>query len=171
MIGMKATTQDMTPRVEAAATRAAAGNARAAAFLVQQFARQSITKAPPTSATTTKAKIRRNAKGQFLKGSGRRKSRKSRRQASPAGTPPHTKRGLIKHAIQYAVDDGSAVIGTAHSIIGEGGKPHEDGGEYMGAHYPERAFMNPALERVAPIWGGSFAGSIGGSFIGSIGGG
>lgn len=161
MIGMKAMTQDMTPRVEAAVTRAAAGNARAGAFLVQREARDSIERAPPVAATVTTAEVKRNSKGQFIKGSGRRKKRKGRRQPSPAGTPPHTKQGLIVHAIQYAVEpDGSAVIGTAHSVIGEGGKPHEDGGEFMGATYPERAFMNPALERVAPVWGGTFQNSV-----------
>jgi hypothetical protein len=169
MIGMKATTQDTTDRVAKAAERASRGNVRAGAFLVMHDAKKSIVKAPAPTVTAATAKTKRDSKGRFLKGSGKRKKRKGRRQPSPAGTPPFTDRGLLPRSIGYAVEGDSAVIGTQYSMIGLGGKPHEDGGEFKGDDFPERAFMWPALQRKASIFGNSFQGSIGGGLVGSIG--
>ena len=80
---------------------------------------------------------------------------------SEPGTPPHTRRRQLKRAIKFDHDKASqtAVIGPEASIVGEAGAAHEFGGEFRGAEYPERAFMEPALEanvdRFAEEWGGS----------------
>jgi hypothetical protein len=169
MIGLRSKTQDMTDRVAAAAERASRGNVRAGAFLVMQDAKSSIVKAPAPTASAATAKTKRDSKGRFLKGSGKRRKRKGRRAGSPAGTPPYTDKGLLPRSIGYAVDGDSAVIGTQFSIIGTGGEPHEGGGEYKGDQFADRSFMWPALERKAPIFGRSFQGSIGNNFTGQLG--
>src|SRR5262245_36235696 len=112
MIGAKTTVQNMTQRVEAAAQRASEGNVRAGAFLVQQDARASIVNAPVAQDTFTQAKVKRNAKGQYVKGSGRRKRKRGQRIPSTPGTPPHTRSGQMRRAIGYAANGDSAVIGT-----------------------------------------------------------
>jgi len=83
---------------------------------------------------------------------------------SPAGSPPHTrKRNHYRRAIRYKAEQDGAVIGFAASVIGQAGRAHEFGGDYMGEIYPARPTMGPALERAAPRFGGSWEGSIGGS--------
>ena len=79
---------------------------------------------------------------------------------SPAGTPPHTRRGLIKNAITFFADKEGAVIGPRFSRAGTAGEAHEFGGEYKGGNFPARSFMEPALERQAPRFASSFGGSI-----------
>lgn len=80
---------------------------------------------------------------------------------SMAGTPPHTRRGLLKRALLYKVDKSklAAVIGPAHSIAGRSGRAHEFGGKYYGRNYPQREFMAPALQvnckRISAFWAGS----------------
>jgi len=77
---------------------------------------------------------------------------------SLAGTPPHTRRGLLKLALLYKVEKTrlSAVIGPAYSIAGRSGRAHEFGGKYYGRDYPQRQFMFPALQanlkRVPKFW-------------------
>ena len=77
-----------------------------------------------------------------------RKSRKS----SAAGTPPNTRRGLLKHSILFGVEgDGeSVVIGPAKSFIGISMTAHEFGGMYRGRKYPKRQLMGPTLMKSAP---------------------
>ena len=162
MIGMTAKTQDMMERVAKAADRAAAGNVRAMAYLVMVTSKASIKKAPPPTVTVTAAPLKRNAKGQFKKGSGKRGRKVRRRIPSPRGTPPHTHTGLLPRAIGYAVEGSTAVIGTQYSMIGTGGEPHEEAGEYKGDVFPDRAFMGPALDKTSPLFGPKFQGSIGG---------
>jgi phage gpG-like protein len=84
-------------------------------------------------------------------------------EASPEGTPPNTRRGLLPRAIVFAVSDDkkSAVIGPRHSVAGEAGSAHEFGGNYKGTQFPERPFMGPALDRIESQFAGSFRGSIG----------
>lgn len=92
---------------------------------------------------------------------------------SPPGTPPHTqtsgvskkgkvKRGKLPRSILFAADKakGEAVVGPAESIIGEAGAVHEFGGEFEGDNYPERPFMEPALERNLSRFHDSFAATI-----------
>lgn len=80
---------------------------------------------------------------------------------APAGHPPHTRRKLLRKAIQFKVDPTRAVIGPRQSVAGVSGKAHEFGGRFRGDVYPERPFMAPALEKATPRFAGSFAGSIG----------
>jgi hypothetical protein len=90
----------------------------------------------------------------------RRSIRRSPKESS-AGTPPHTRRGLLKRSLLYNVDKAKmrAVIGPAYSIAGRSGSAHEFGGKYYGRNYPKRAFLGPALkinERRLPLfWRGS----------------
>lgn len=160
MIGMKVTTQDMTDRVKDAVERASAGNVRSTAFLVMTDAKRSIEKAPPPQEVVSKAEVRRNKKGQFLKGSGRRRKQRRKRIPSPAGSPPYSLRGQLPRAIQYAVSGDTAIIGSAYSGVGTGGEPHERGGEYRGGNYPLRQFMRPSLEDNLGRYAGSYEGTI-----------
>jgi hypothetical protein len=90
----------------------------------------------------------------------RRSIRRSPKESS-AGTPPHTRRGLLKRALLYNVDKSRmrAVIGPAYSIAGRFGSAHEFGGKYYGRKYPARSFMGPALKiqskRIPRIWANS----------------
>ena len=74
------------------------------------------------------------------------------KKASAAGTPPHTRRGLLKNSILFGVEgDGrSVVIGPAKSFVGISMTAHEFGGMYRGRKYPKRQLMGPALMRSAP---------------------
>jgi hypothetical protein len=82
-------------------------------------------------------------------------------KASPAGTPPHTRKGRIRNAIKYAVIAAaqSVLIGPDVEVAGTSGKAHEFGGRYKREMYDRRAFMGPALEktkdRLPPLWAGS----------------
>jgi hypothetical protein len=90
-----------------------------------------------------------------------RRSIRKRKSASPAGSPPSTRRGQLRRAIAYAVEkqQGLVVIGPEHEVVGESGKAHEFGGRYRREHYEKRPFMGPALEKVKdrlpPLWGSS----------------
>jgi hypothetical protein len=74
------------------------------------------------------------------------------KRASAAGTPPNTRRGLLKHAVLFGVEAaaGRVVVGPARSLIGISMTAHEFGGRYRGREYPRRPLMGPALERTAP---------------------
>ena len=74
------------------------------------------------------------------------------KKASAAGTPPHTRRGLLKNSILFGVEgDGrSVVIGPAKSFVGISMTAHEFGGMYRGRKYPKRQLMGPALMQSAP---------------------
>ncbi len=82
---------------------------------------------------------------------------------SEPGTPPHSRRGQLRRAIKFDVDKASetAVIGPEASIVGEAGAAHEFGGEFRGQDYPERPFMEPALEANVDRFASEWAGSIG----------
>jgi hypothetical protein len=68
---------------------------------------------------------------------------------SPAGQPPHSRKGQLKRAIRYSVEKSEemAVIGPRESEVGTSAEPEEFGGEYKGSQYPKRSFMGPALQR------------------------
>lgn len=69
------------------------------------------------------------------------------KKPSAAGTPPHTRSGLLRKAIRYdVVDPWTAVIGPRESVVGESMSAHEFGGQYKGGDFPERPLMAPALE-------------------------
>jgi hypothetical protein len=90
----------------------------------------------------------------------RRSIRRSPKKSS-SGTPPHTRRGLLKRALLYNVDKAKmrAVIGPAYSIVGRSGSTHEFGGKYYGRKYPKRSYMGPALKankrRLPKMWANS----------------
>jgi len=80
---------------------------------------------------------------------------------SEPGTPPHTRRGLLRGAIVYAVEKEreSVVIGPRYSVTGPVGMPHEFGGLFRRERYRKRPFMGPALletaDRLPRHWAGS----------------
>ena len=83
-------------------------------------------------------------------------------EPSPAGEPPHTReRFQIQRAILYSADKEGAVIGPVASLFGTAGSAHEFGGPYKRGTFPERPFMEPALENNFDIFANSWSGSIG----------
>ena len=81
-----------------------------------------------------------------------RRSIRRRKKASPAGAPPHTRRGQLKQAIQYAVEKqhDRVVIGPDEAFVGPSGGAHEHGGRFRRERYPKRPFMRPALQKIIP---------------------
>jgi hypothetical protein len=79
-------------------------------------------------------------------------------EPSEPNEPIHTRRGLARVAVRYAVDKQAqnVVIGPRFSVVGRSIEPHEHGGPYKGAMYPKRPTAAPALERVAPRLGPMF---------------
>ena len=84
-------------------------------------------------------------------------------EPAAAGSPPHTRQGLLPRSIRFAQDKAKeeAVIGPEFSKVGEAGAAHEHGGEFRGEEFPEREFMNPALEENLGRFASEWAGSIG----------
>ena len=98
--------------------------------------------------------------GGYIRKVARHSIRRSPKPSAP-GRPPHTRRGLLRSAILYAVERerGCVVIGPDESFVGTSASAHEFGGRYRRERYPKRAFMGPALEqardRLPPMWAGS----------------
>jgi hypothetical protein len=82
--------------------------------------------------------------------------------ASPAGSPPHSRSGQLKRAIGYDVDKAQqcAVIGPRESMVGTSAMAQEFGGLYKGEEYPERPFMGPTLEKDANLLPAFWSGEI-----------
>lgn len=78
------------------------------------------------------------------------------------GKPPKTRLKALKHAIAFHVNQSktSAVIGPLGSKVAGIGGVHEFGKFYKGHKYKQRPFMGPANEKVAPIYGKKWRGSI-----------
>ena len=76
------------------------------------------------------------------------RSIKRGKKAGPVGQPPRTRKRRLPSSIFFAAErDGlSAIVGTTYSRVGEVGAAHEHGENYMGQEFPERSFMQPALE-------------------------
>ena len=72
-------------------------------------------------------------------------------KASAPGTPPNTRRGLLKQSLLFGVDKRreSVVIGPAESMIGTAMVAHEVGGRYRKRRYPRRPLMGPTLQKTA----------------------
>ena len=87
--------------------------------------------------------------GAAIRLTARRSIRRSPRPSAP-GTPPHTRRGLLRRSIVYAVDKfrQMVVIGPAYGMVGLSATPHEFGGKYRSKRYTKRPFMGPALEKI-----------------------
>ena len=92
----------------------------------------------------------------------RRSIRRSKSYSAP-GTPPHTRRGLLRGAIVYGVEKyrDSAVIGPSYERVGTSAMAHEFGGRYRKETFPKRPFMGPALEKLTPRLAGFWAHSVG----------
>lgn len=158
MIGLTIKIVDDTAKVQAAVDRATNRAIAKTIFAIRKDAQASIVKAPKISRT---AGIARDARGRFLKGSGRKRVS---HVASAPGTPPYTARGQLKNAIVYAHDKAAkrAIAGPRFSVVGESGAAHEFGGDFKGDSYPERRFMGPSLERNINTYSAELGGSIGG---------
>lgn len=81
---------------------------------------------------------------------------------SAPGTPPRTRRGLLRNAILFGVDRvaGHVVIGPTKSRVGLSGSAHEFGGRYRRNTYAERPFMGPALQKITPSLPAMWADSV-----------
>jgi len=96
-----------------------------------------------------------------------RRSLRSGRKASPAGSPPASKTRRLKESIVYVVDrlKRIALVGPSAQKVGPAGGIHEHGGPYRlhdkkTANYPARPFMLPAAEKIAPRLPETLAASI-----------
>ena len=89
--------------------------------------------------------------GAYVRKAARHAVKKSSR-ASAAGTPPHTRRGLLKNSILFGVEKHrmAVVIGPAYEFVGISMTAHEFGGMYRRRRYPKRALMGPTLQKTAP---------------------
>ena len=89
--------------------------------------------------------------GAYVRKAARHAVKKSSR-ASTAGTPPHTRRGLLKNSILFGVEKHrmAVVIGPAYEFVGISMTAHEFGGMYRRRRYPKRALMGPTLQKTAP---------------------
>ncbi len=94
------------------------------------------------------AALRRS--GAYIRKSARNKVFQSSRSSSP-GTPPNTRRGLLKRSLLFGVEKQkqSVVIGPAEKFIGTAMIAHEYGGRYRKRRYPKRPLMGPTLSRTA----------------------
>ncbi len=73
-------------------------------------------------------------------------------KASTPGTPPHTRRGLLKRSILFGLDKSErrVLVGPGFSFVGTSASAHEFGGGYRGDRYPKRPLMGPSLKEAAP---------------------
>ena len=97
--------------------------------------------------------------GAAIRLTAKRSIRRSKKP-SPAGRPPHTRKGQLRGALAYAVEgQASVVVGPEHHKVGTAGAAHEKGGRYKGQRYPKRPFMGPALEqnqdKLPKLWANS----------------
>lgn len=160
MISFTVIVVDRLSTVKQAADKAAYKNFRHAAASIRKTAIASIKTATVAPAVVVRSKIRRNAKGRFLKGSGKRVVRKGKLIPSPPGSPPHTRRGQLRRAIVFAATNDSAVIGPRYSVVGHAAEAHEFGGRINRNKYPERPTMGPALNRNLARFASDWAGTI-----------
>ena len=73
-------------------------------------------------------------------------------KASQLGTPPHSRRGLLKRAILFGLEkrERRVLIGPGFRFVGTSASAHEFGGGYKGDRYPRRPLMGPSLKESAP---------------------
>ena len=88
--------------------------------------------------------------GAYIRKAARNRVSTLERSSAP-GSPPHSRRGLLKTSILFGVEKraSTAVIGPAETVIGTAMKAHEFGGTYRKRRYPKRPLMGPTLERTA----------------------
>ena len=75
--------------------------------------------------------------GAYVRKSARNAVSRSSKASSP-GTPPHTRRGVLKRSILFGVEKHrmAVVVGPAKSFIGISMTAHEFGGMYRRRKYP-----------------------------------
>ena len=81
-------------------------------------------------------------------------------KASQPGSPPHSRKGLLKRAILFGSDgDKSVLVGPGFNQVGTSLAAHEFGGRYKRERYPRRPLMGPSLKESAPrlarMWDGA----------------
>lgn len=89
--------------------------------------------------------------GAYIRKAARNKVTASSNASTP-GTPPNTRRGLLKTSLLFGVEKQktpSVVIGPAESMIGTAMYAHEFGGRYKKQRYPKRPLMGPTLQKTA----------------------
>ncbi len=86
--------------------------------------------------------------GAYIRKAARNRVSQSERSSMP-GTPPNTRRGLLKNSLLFGVEKRAetVLIGPAESMIGVSMHPHEFGGRYKKQRYPKRPLMGPTLEK------------------------
>lgn len=161
MFGMWGKSEDTFKRVEQAVERASFKNLGHAAASIRKTAQASIVKAPKAKTAGRTNQVKRDARGRFLKGSGKKRRGRQLTVPSKPGQPPHTRRGQLKRAIKYHATKDSAVIGPEGSKVGTSSEAHEFGKRYKGTKYPARPFMGPARDANSSRFASAFAGSIG----------
>ena len=89
--------------------------------------------------------------GAYIRAVARRKVVASPK-ASPAGQPPHTRRGALKRGLLFGVDTGGerVLVGPGFRFVGTSMSAHEFGGGYRKERYPKRPLMGPALRESIP---------------------
>jgi len=89
--------------------------------------------------------------GAYIRKAARHAVQKSAKSSAP-GTPPHTRRGLLKRSLLFGVEKErrAVVIGPAYQFIGISMTAHEFGGMYRHRKYPKRPLMGPTLIKTAP---------------------
>lgn len=98
--------------------------------------------------------------GAYIRKSARNAVKKSSK-SSAAGTPPHTRRGLLKRSILFGVEPRrkTVLIGPAFTFVGISMTAHEFGGMYRRRKYPKRPLMGPTLQKtasqIAKMWADS----------------
>jgi len=98
--------------------------------------------------------------GAYVRKSARHAVHRSKK-SSLAGTPPHTRRGLLKRSLLFGVEKSrmAVVIGPAYQFVGISMTAHEFGGMYRRRKYPKRPLMGPTLQKTAPniskLWANS----------------
>lgn len=72
-------------------------------------------------------------------------------KASTPGSPPNTRRGLLKRSLLFGLDKSRrrVLVGPAGSLIGTSMTAHEFGGTYRKRHYPKRPLMGPVINKTA----------------------
>ena len=85
--------------------------------------------------------------GAYIRKAARNRVSQSEHSSIP-GSPPNTRRGLLKNSLLFGVEKGSTtvVIGPAKTFIGTSMRAHEFGGRYKKQRYPKRPLMGPTLE-------------------------
>ena len=89
--------------------------------------------------------------GAYIRKSAQNKVTQSSNASAP-GSPPNTRRGLLKQSLLFGVEKQrqSVVVGPAEKFIGMAMSAHEFGGTYRRRRYPKRPLMGPTLQATLP---------------------